>query len=121
MEGDKMGNGSTSPFGNGQGATASGPATKGNDFVKNPSGSGSKAGGNNFVTNPSGNGDKSGGRDFTEDPGGDAQASGEAPDLNEGTVPAGGRILKRDPEGDGFGDIGVGSIGSGRKPFKLNG
>ena len=48
----KPGNGSDSPFGNGNGATAS---------------SGGSNGGHNFVRDPAGGGAKTGGRDFTKE------------------------------------------------------
>lgn len=93
------GNGSTSPFGDGAGATPSGPST----------------GGNNFLTNPGGNGRKGGGRDFTQEKA-PPQPTG-AGGLNADSIPAGGRLPFNSTSGreikNGPGDT--------RKPFRLMG
>lgn len=85
------GNGSTSPFGNGDG-TAGQP----------------KVGGNNFLINPAGNSAKSGGRDFTQEKPGNQPT---APVLNPDSIPSGGKypVMKKMGEA------------TDKKPFKLNG
>lgn len=79
-EGKTPGNASTSPFGNGQGATQA---------------SGAASGGHNFLTDnsspPGGQG-----RDFTKE----SRPQSEAKDENQpnsAEIPAGGKLMKADP------------------------
>lgn len=113
-----MGDGKTSPFGNGQGATMGGSAAGGNDFVRNPTGSGAKGAGNDFVRNPAGTASKEGGRDFSkEDRGSNSPKPGDLPGLNKEGAPS-----QMIPKVDAFPSIpgtGAGSIGNGQKPFKI--
>lgn len=79
-EGATPGDGKTSPFGNGKGATMAGAAGGGHDFTKEPE---SHA--------PS-----SGGRDFTKESRPQSMARAEVvPNPQE--IPAGGKVLKADP------------------------
>lgn len=118
MDGNKIGDGKTSPFGNGQGAVTM-AASGGNNFTTNPSGSGDKSGGNDFTKNPGGNAARAGGRDFTKEAP-QTQKSGEAPDLSSDGKPAGDRFAVRPPL-SASPDIGTGSSGNSHKPFKLSG
>lgn len=92
------------------------------DFVKNPSGSAAGGTGVDFVANPGGRG-PAGPKppDFAMQ--NRQQKTGEDPDLDKSSIPAGegGKILQADPRGGSSRDVGVGSIGDSRKPFKLNG
>jgi hypothetical protein len=103
-----MGDGKTSPFGNGKGGMGGGSMGKGNDFVTNPGGSGSS-------------GQKP--RDFVN--ASRPQSSGGDTTINTETIPEGGIRLQADPKGDDKGNpIGTtaSSDGGTRKPpFKLNG
>lgn len=114
-EGKRLGDGNTSPFGNGNGATQMGPTSGGNDFNKNPQGSGPKGGGNDFNKNPAGTASREGGRDFSKGEG-KPQPQGEAPDLNTEGAP-GERFKKLDGASPEAG--GTGSMGNPHKPFKL--
>lgn len=117
MEGNRLGDGKTSPFGNGKGATAGGASSGANDFTKNPRGTGDKGGGNNFLTNPTGNAIKAGGRDFSKEKGG--QTTKQAPyDINQESR-KNPPLIHKDAQ-PGYGDIGSGSMGKPGKPFKLN-
>lgn len=121
-DGKTSGNGKTSPFGNGDGKDR-GTNMAGIDFVKNPAGNPSGRAGVDFIANPGGSG-PSGQRppDFAAQ-GDRTQKRGEDPDLDKSSIPAGngGKVLQADPNTGGARDIGVGSIGDNRKPFKLNG
>lgn len=120
MEGAKIGDGKTSPFGNGKGATMAGPSSGGHDFVKQPSSNAGGGGGHDFVKSPGPNPAlNTGGKDFTK---GDVpeQKEGAAPDLCPESVADGGRFIHKDAP-EGYGDVGVGSIGHGKKPFKIKG
>jgi hypothetical protein len=74
MSEGKPGNGAESPFGNGKGATMSGPST----------------GANNFLENPEGNGSSGEGRDFTKES--RMQPTGSPPDIDTSSIPAGGKM-----------------------------
>lgn len=97
---ENPGNGRESPFGNGAGATPSGPSS----------------GGNNFLTNPAGNGSKGGGRDFSaERPAPQPTGPGG---LNMDSVPAGGRLpFSSNTSREVYNKPGDGT----KKPFKLQG
>jgi len=102
MPDGKPGNASTSPFGNGKGATMA---------------EGSSSGAHNFLTDPSSNASTSGGRDFTAES--REQKSGPAPDIDKASVPAGGPF----PFGTGDKWAGAeetadGGIAPGTSPFK---
>ena len=75
------GDGYSTPFGNGQGATMTRGASKS---------------GNDFVTNPRGNVSNAMGRDFTKENMNSKQPSGES-NVDESTVPQGGKQLLADP------------------------
>jgi hypothetical protein len=79
----------------------------------------------NLIQNPRGSFGGSAGPDLTKDSGGRTpvpmQKTGEAEDLDMRTAAPGGRILLADATPLPGKDIGVGSIGDGRKPFKLSG
>lgn len=77
MAENEPGDGYTSPFGNGQGATSKGASTRGNDFV----------------TNPRGNVSNSMGRDFTKEK--MVQPAGQS-NVDESSVPGGGRQMLAD-------------------------
>lgn len=119
------GDGKTSPFGNGKGATAKMGASSGaSDFVKNPAGGDSKSGGNDFTKNPRGNSSQEGGADFVANPRGSAgdgpeQEEGAGPDICEESVVKGdgGRILQQEPPNNREGLLGD----KDRKPFSLKG
>lgn len=120
MEGAKLGDGKTSPFGNGKGATMAGGSSGSHDFVKDPSSNAGGGGGHDFIKNPAPNPSVvGGGKDFTK---GEVpeQKEGQAPDLCPESLTDGGRFVHKDAEA-GYGDIGTGSIGHGKKPFKIKG
>lgn len=79
-EGNTIGNGKTSPYGNGDGATTAGPNSGAHDFIKDPS-----------TTQGA-----SGGRDFTKESRSQSEASPEVTP-NPQEIPAGGKILFADP------------------------
>jgi len=87
------GDGKSNPFGNGAGG-AGGPKTMPTNFVTNPGGS----------RNPV-----------------KTQQPDDGHTINSQDAAPGGRILKADATPLPSKDIGVGSIGNGGKPFKLNG
>ncbi len=94
---NQPGNGATSPFGNGQGATtAMGASTGAHDFIKDPKSADSMTGG----------------RDFSKE--NRAQMSGQPSDINADSVPTGG-TLPYPSAGPNGGIMGV------KKPFKLAG
>lgn len=117
MEGQNGGDGKTSPFGNGAGAPASGPASGGHDFSKNPSLPAS--GTNHDFTRGGSLPPKGNMKDMTK---GDApsQPSGDDPSLNQSTVSPGGKLPHRDPL-PGSPDVGALPGEGGRKPFRLKG
>ncbi len=86
--GNKSGDGKSSPYG----APSGGNAGGGHNFVKDPAVPSAGGSGNNFLEKPEGSGVKSGGNNFVEKPGGDgmvpAQKSGTL--RNPSSVPKGG-------------------------------
>jgi hypothetical protein len=104
MDGQKPGTGSTSPFGDGKGATSA---------------AGGSTGVHDFVSNPASAAPKTGGRDFTKES--CDQSSGTDETLNPDTVVPGGRILKADPPAGSQRTSPVGLPEGGRKPFTLRG
>jgi hypothetical protein len=120
--GDKSGDGKTSPFTGGSGGT-------GNDFLKNPGGAGGGSG-NNFLQNPEGKGEKGKSNNFVEKAGGSMStpdqktgsyenktsvpAGGKTPFIKGGTEPAPSR---KDPKG-GF--AAGGGPGDTKKPYKVS-
>lgn len=112
MADGKPGNGSSSPFGNGMGATSSGGASSGgHDFIKEPK---SNVGGaHDFIKDPSGTKTGPTPNDFVKSPGGGAmpaQKTGPAPDMCPTSVPPGGTTpFKGEPKPNE----------SGGKPFKV--
>ena len=121
-EGKRLGDGKTSPFGDGKGATATmGSSKGGNDFSKNPSGSASKGGGNDFGRNPAGNADRSGGiGDPSKLAGPKAPTGEDAPDVNQESKVEPSKFYTGKPLTPPD-DHGTGSIGNAKKPFRLNG
>lgn len=97
-EGKTPGNGMTSPFGNGNGATASGDSSGAHDFLTDPKGSGAAAGG----------------RDFTKESRPQSDAKKEV-EPNSQEIPAGGLIPKAAP---GAASKTMSCADSTRKPFK---
>lgn len=121
MAENKPGTGSTSPFGNGAGATSAG-AAGGNDFNAKPAGDAAGGGGHDFVTDPAGDSTAGqGGRDFTKES--RAQQSGPPADLCTDSIVAGsgpGRVPLADPPASR--DPLIGTVpGAQRMPFKLKG
>lgn len=108
-DGKTMGDGRTSPFGDGGGTMA------GNDFVKNPAGGNPGGRGNDFLTRPEGEGPTGATpTDFAKG-GKGPQKSGEAEDLNpESEIRDGGELVPLIDRPD----AGTGSIGNAHKPFK---
>ncbi len=103
-EAKTSGDGKTSPFGNGQGATAAGASGGGHDFTTDPKSSG--AGG--------------GGRDFTKESRPQTEAKVEViPNAQE--IPAGGKVLRADPGPVSRAFSGTAAGVSPPKPFKLRG
>jgi len=99
-EGNTPGNGSTSPFGNGAGATqTAGPARGGNDFTTNPNGNGTPPG------------------RFAEPV--NRPQKGRADGWNPDTVPKGGRLPFVDPSSRQGASLQV--AGSAKKPYRLGG
>jgi len=97
MAENKPGDGSSSPFGNGQGATSAlGAAKGGNDFVTNPRGWAGSMNGRNFLKEAS----------TLKQPSGSADTSA--------SEPAGGKILKADATG-----VRDQNAVGARKPFVL--
>ena len=105
------GNGKTSPFGNGQGGARTMGASKGVDFTKQPAGSGGGGG-----PRP---------RDLTQKqvPARRAIQATEVSDLAADTVPEGGLLPFAQSDGSEVpgNPRGVGSIGNGAKPFRVDG
>lgn len=99
-EGSTPGNGSTSPFGNGAGATQT---------------AGSSKGSNDFTTNPTGNGTPPG---SLAEPANRPQ-KGRADGWNPDSVPKGGRLPFVDPSSRAGASLQP--VGSGKKPYRLNG
>jgi hypothetical protein len=100
-EGSTPGNGSTSPFGNGDGATQSaGSISKGTDFL----------------TDPQGQSRVAGGRDFT---GENRPQKGRADGFNPSSVPAGGRLPFVDPKAREGATLQP--VGAAKKPYRLGG
>ena len=98
MDATKPGNGSSSPFGNGNGATSSGGASGSHDFVTDPS------------SKPTGKG-----LDVTKQS--VAQPKGDS-GCNPDTIPPGGPTLKVDPPAGRYGVMQVVDTPK-NKPFKL--
>ena len=103
-EGSTPGNGKTSPFGNGNGNT-----------------SGGKVAGNNFLINPGGSGMTGTGRRFDNQQAKPQKLYEADSDINRQDAAPGDLIPKADAPARPDSDVGVGSIGDGRKPFTLNG
>lgn len=102
MPGDKAGDGTNSPFGNGAG-DAEGGGGMGNDFVQNPGGTPGKTGGGQ----PASYGEHK------------QQRQGADPDINAGDMAEGGKdMLADDVQAEGEEAVGTGSVGNARKPFK---
>lgn len=100
-EGNTPGNGSTSPFGDGNGATQAAGAAKGNvDFTTNPNGDGSPPARQDQMFQ-------------------NRAQKGRADGWNPDTVPAGGRLPFNDPKGRAGATLQT--VGSGKKPYKLGG
>ena len=135
MAENKPGDGKSSPFGNGGGAT-SGGTVKASDFVTDPEGAGdtSTTGGVDFVRKPDGSGPSAGKpADFLTQPQGTASAAspkgpgggadpGGASYIHSDSVPDGGKDLKADPpavERKKF--LGTIAGNAVHKPFKLRG
>lgn len=97
------GDGKTSPFGNGNGAPASGAASGSHDFATDPKGGGGGDSPRDLL--------KAFQRPQTE------ARTEVAPDPSQ--TPSGGRVLKADPPGSEQKAVGSGSTGvDGAKPFK---
>ena len=80
-DGSKMGDGKTSPFGNGNGGTSA---------------MGNASGGHDFLTDPKSGAPATGGHDFTQDSRPQSEAKPEVvPNPQE--IPAGGKQMKLDP------------------------
>jgi hypothetical protein len=126
--GSQTGNGREAPFGNGQGGAASGGSSGGMDLVKDPM---ARLGGpgKDLVRDPEAMtiGKTAGRNPQTDDPPGvqnmRSQQSGQAADLRQDSVPAGGTGIygNQSPNPQRKSMMGVGSIGDSRKPFKLKG
>lgn len=104
-DGATSGDGSTAPFGDGNGATSGGASSGAHDFL----------------TDPESNSPKTGGRDFTKES--RPQKDGAAPDLNQESVPEGGTMpfAKDDAIARGMPDVGTIVGDEKHKPFKLGG
>jgi len=99
MSEGKPGNGFESPFGNGKGATMSGPST----------------GANNFLENPAGKSGDEGGRDFTKET--RTQPTGSPPDIDTSSIPAGGKMPFGTGDSWAKGDA-DGGVEPAKVPFK---
>lgn len=86
--GDKSGDGKTSPYGPASGGKSGG----GVNFVKDPSGNGGGGQGLNVLVTPEGSGNKSGANNFVEKPGGSDMVPGQKTGTHRDpkSVPAGG-------------------------------
>jgi len=103
-----MADGKTSPFGNGRGGER-GMATRGVDFTREPGGGGGAGG-----ARP---------RDLTKSqvPARRSVQPTDISDMNTESVPEGGLLPFEAPKPDAGNPIGVGSLGNGAKPFRLDG
>jgi hypothetical protein len=113
------------PFGDGKGATEKmGPSKAAWDYKRNPSGNGPQdLGANDFQKNPQGKPATKTGEDVRETRSKLDQKSagpgGGTPDLNKDGSPA-ESFYKASPRPQGdANDIGAGTIGHPKKPFKL--
>lgn len=94
MADSKPGNGYSSPFGNGNGATMTGPSSGAHDFI----------------TDPASGAPKTGGRDFAAEPPPEQQSGNSG--YNPDSVPQGGTLpFSGEPQPNE----------TANKPFKLNG
>ena len=96
-----MGDGTNSPFGNGQG------------------GAGGSMNGNDFKTNPGGNPGGTGGGQPDSFGQSRPQSAGQDSDINPNEIPDGGKDLFADKSQDAGNPIGTGP-GAGRKPFRVS-
>jgi hypothetical protein len=112
---NKPGDGKTSPFGNGQGATAMAGSGSGNNFVTNPKGSGSAGKGPGGPGGTGSIGDRWASR---------TQKSGSDPDVNPAEIPDGGPLpfgAATDGKDDPGNPIGQRVETPTKMPFKLDG